>query len=293
MPGATWTMAAMVATQCGVPLKVYSEAPVRARPDRKSFLPGATCLGDVLQAHGWRNVFLGGAPLSFAGKGTFLRDHGYVDTRGRDEWEHAGVKPAELNEWGLVDSALFERAHATLRTLQAGRQPFNLTLLTIDTHNPNGFQSAYCRAEGARDFQGIVGCSALQIANFIAQARQAGELKDTVVVVLGDHLAFPNPAWERLQQAGDTRRMFDLFVGDDLPRPNTTELLPFDLFPSLLTLLGLPPEGQRLALGYSAFGPAPATRPQHRAAAWSLAATRGSATYDRLWQADVPAGRQD
>ncbi len=293
MPGATWTMAAMVATQCGVPLKVYSEAPVRAKPGHKSFLPGATCLGDVLQAHGWRNVFLGGAPLSFAGKGTFLRDHGYVETWGRRAWQRAGVRPDELNEWGLVDSALFERARTHLRALQASGQPFNLTLLTIDTHNPHGFQSPYCRDHGARDFEGIVNCSAEQIARFISEARQAGELKNTVVVVLGDHLAFPNPAWDELAQAGNRRRMFDLFVGDGLPASNTSELLPFDLLPSLLTLVGLPPQDGHLALGYSAFGAPPAKRPPHRVAAWSLAAVRGSATYDQLWQADVPDARED
>lgn len=293
MPGATWTMAAMVATQCGVPLKVYSEAPLRLKLGRKTFLPGATCLGDVLEGHGWHNVFLDGAPLSFAGKGTFLRDHGYTEIRGRDEWERAGVAPEELNEWGLVDSALFERARGTLRELQASGHPFNLTLLTIDTHNPHGFRSPYCRAQGARDFQGIVSCSAGQIARFIADARRAGELKDTVVVVLGDHLAFPNPAWGQLEAAGDKRRMFDLFVGDGVPAPNTSELLPFDLFPTLLALVGLQPAGDHLALGYTAFGTPQVSHPVHRVAAWSLAAVRGSATYDRLWNADIPIGRPD
>lgn len=293
MPGATWTMAAMVATQCGVPLKVYSEADLRPRPGRKASLPGARCLGDVLQEHGWRNVFLGGAPLSFAGKGTFLRDHGYGETRGRDEWESIGVQPAELNDWGLVDSALFQRARATLRELQAAGQPFNLTLLTIDTHNPHGFHSPYCRDQGARDFEGIVSCSAGQIAGFIEEARRAGELKDTVVVVVGDHLAFPNPAWDELQLAGDERRMFNLFVGDDLPAPNTGELLPFDLYPTLLALVGLQAPGGRLALGHTAFGPGQVARPPGSAGEWSLAAVRGSAAYDRLWQADVPAGRVD
>ena len=123
VPGATWTMAAMVAT-CGVPLKVYSEADIRRQAGRKSFLPGATCLGDILQARGWRNVFLGGAPLSFAGKGSFLRDHGYAEAWGRDEWERAGVVPEDLNEWGLVDSALFARAGKRLAELHAHGQPF-------------------------------------------------------------------------------------------------------------------------------------------------------------------------
>ena len=50
-PGATWTIAAMVATQCGVPLTVYSEGDVRHDGNARTFLAGATCLGDILQAY--------------------------------------------------------------------------------------------------------------------------------------------------------------------------------------------------------------------------------------------------
>lgn len=286
MPGATWTMAAMVATQCGVPLKVYSEADVRQRPGHKSFLPGATCLGDLLQAHGWRNVFLGGAPLSFAGKGAFLRDHGYPETWGRDEWERAGLRADELNEWGLHDSALYERALARLGQLHASGQPFNLTLLTMDTHNPHGFMSPACRKRGARDFTGIVRCAGEQVAEFVESARRKGYLDNTVVVVIGDHLAMPNPAWDRLVQAGSRRAMFNLFLGEGLPAANTDELLPFDLFPTLLELVGIDVGGDRLGLGYSAVGPAAVTRPEDRVQRWSLTALRGSALYDRLWTSE-------
>jgi phosphoglycerol transferase len=289
MPGATWTMAAMVATQCGVPLKVYSEADVRHRPGHKSFLAGATCLGDLLQAQGWRNVFLGGAPLSFAGKGAFLRDHGYAEAWGRDEWERAGLRAEELNEWGLHDSALYERALARLAQLHAAGQPFNLTLLTMDTHNPHGFMSPACRRRGAHDFTGIVRCAGEQLADFVREARRRGYLQDTVVVVIGDHLAMPNPAWDQLQPAGSRRTMFNLFLGQGLPAANTDELLPFDLFPTLLELAGFDVRGDRLGLGYSAVGPAPAGRPQDRAQRWSPAALRGSAVYDRLWAADGAA----
>lgn len=288
MPGATWTIAAMVATQCGVPLKVYSEAELRSVPGRKSFLPGATCLGDLLQAHGWRNVFMGGAPLSFAGKGAFLRDHGYDERWGRRQWQGAGVKDGDMNEWGLTDHALFERARQRLAELHAEGKPFNLTLLTMDTHNPHGFYSPYCLSDGAGDFEGIVSCSSDQIAAFVADARRQGLLKDTTVVVIGDHLAVPNPAWEELQRAGDARRIFNLFLADDLPEANRSELLPFDLYPSLLELVGMDVVGDRLGLGYSAFGPLQVTLPADRAASWSLAAVQGSPTYDRLWQEQAP-----
>lgn len=287
MPGATWTMAGIVATQCGVPLIVYSEG------DARTFLPGATCLGDVLHARGYRNVFLGGASLSFAGKGRFLRDHGYAETWGREEWRKAGVQLGEMNAFGLYDDALFERAQSRLAQLHAAGQPFNLTLLTLDTHNPFGFMSNACRRRGAADFGGIVRCASSQIAEFIEFARARGYLQDTVIVVIGDHLAVPNPLYDKLEQAGARRGMFNLIVGEKLPRPNTDELLPVDMFPTLLELVGMEVQGDRLALGYSAVGAADVARPTGRAEGWSPGALRGSPLYDALWRVPARAARRD
>lgn len=282
--GANWTTAGIVATQCGVPLRVYAQNDVRLRGGDKAFLPGATCLGDVLQAHGYHNVFLGGAPLSFAGKGRFLRDHGYQETWGREEWERHGAKPEDFNVWGLWDAAMFERARTTLDRLHASGQPFNLTLLTLDTHNPFGFLSPACRRQGAGNFEGIVACSAREIAAFIAYAQKKGYLENTVVVVMGDHLALPNPVYDKLAQGGPYRGIFNLFIAKDLPAPNREELMPFDLFPTILEAVGVRVPGDRAGLGYSALGPAEAVPADGRAQQWSLARLNGSTRYDRLWQ---------
>jgi phosphoglycerol transferase len=286
--GATWTMAGIVATQCGVPLKVYAERDLRPRAGGKTFLPGATCLGDLLRAQGYRNVFLGGVSLDFAGKGRFLRDHGYDEAWGWDEWQGAGAKKEDANAWGLWDSALFERATTTLDRLHAAGQPFNLTLLTLDTHNPNGLLSPACRRAGARDFEGIVACSARQIAAFVRHARDRGYLRDTTVVVIGDHLAVPNPVYETLLRSG-RRGIFNLVAGENLPSANTGELMPFDWFPTLLELAGTRVAGDRLGLGYSAVGSAEAVPPPDRAQEWSLARVNGSPRYDRLWMPQEPA----
>lgn len=290
--GATWTMAGIVATQCGVPLKVYSQTDVRVVGRERAFLPGTVCLGDVLQAHGYRNVFMGGVSLSFAGKGRFLRDHGYQEVWGREEWDATGARPEDYNAWGLWDSALFDRARAGLDRLHASGQPFNLTLLTLNTHNPFGFLGPACRQRGGVDFEGIVTCSAERIAEFISHARKRGYLKDTTIVVIGDHLAVPNPVYDRLVQA-PRRGMFNLFVGDQLPPANTDQLMPFDMFPTLLELAGIRVVGDRLALGYSAVGHVEAEPPSGRGEDWSMAAVRGSARYDRLWSARTPAEGAD
>ena len=289
VPGATWTIAALVATQCGVPLKVYSESDVRRREGSKSFLPGATCLGDLLHTHGYRSVFLGGANLDFSGKGRFLHDHGYDETWGRDEWQKAGAPATDFNVWGMYDSALFARGRKTLERLHAAHRPFNLTMLTMDTHNPRGFLSPECRREGADRFEGIVSCTAEEIAEFVQFARDRGFLEDTTIVVIGDHLAVPNPLYAQLEEAGDRRGIFNLVVGQDLPPANRDELLSYDMLPTLVELAGMHVPGERLGLGYAAVGPSDAAPPEAtREAEWSVAALRESPAYDELWDAAAP-----
>ncbi len=275
-PGTNWTIAGMVATQCGVPLRVYSEYDIKRQKGERVFLPRATCLGDVLQARGYRNVFMGGAPLSFAGKGSFLRDHGYAETHGRDEWEKSGIRPGELNEWGLYDSALFARAEARLEQLHASGQPFNLTLLTLNMHNPHGFMSNRCRNRGARDFEGIVVCSSDLLADFVRHVRSKGYLQDTTLVILGDHLAVPNPVYDKLARA-DARRIFNLVVTEPPLQLEQQELLPFDFYPTLVELAGFRVAGHRLGLGFSALGDV--RRPPS-----GVPAVNGSSVYRQLWE---------
>jgi phosphoglycerol transferase len=281
--GTNWTMGGIVGTQCGVPLKVYSERPVKRRPGERSFLPGATCLGDVLRSRGYRNVFLGGAPLSFAGKGDFLADHGYQEAWGREQWEQAGAAKGDFNEWGLYDHVLLQRALRRLDELHAAGQPFNLTLLTLDTHNPHGFLSPECRRRGAQEFGGIVHCTSALLAEFAAAVRQRGYLEDTVLVIMGDHLAMPNPLHAQLLAVPE-RRIYNVMLGDGLPAANTREVLPFDFYPTLLEALGWEVAGDRLALGWSALGPAPPGRPAGRHL--TLPPLPGSAEYRKLWSAE-------
>jgi phosphoglycerol transferase len=281
-PGATWTIAAMVGTQCGVPLSVYSEAEMKRKEGARVFLPRAVCLGDLLRDRGYRNVFLGGAPLSFAGKDAFLRDHGYDAAYGSVEWAREGVKPTELNEWGLYDGALFARARTQLKALHDAGRPFNLTLLTINTHNPHGFLSPRCRAEGARDFGGIVTCSMAQVASFVAYAREQGYLENTVVAIMGDHLAVPNPVYDDLLRAPH-RSIYNRFIATPDVVPARQDLVTFDMYPTLLDALGWRVPGGRIGLGYSAIAPQAGQPPADRLDDLAAGALGGSSGYRELW----------
>ena len=285
MPGTGWTIAALVSTQCGVPLEPVGFLDAHSQGEfAKDFLPGAVCLGDILAAHGWRNVFMGGASLQFSGKGKFLSGHHYDETWGRDEWTRAGIPKSHLSGWGLHDDDLFIQARGKLRELHAAGKPFNLTLLTVDTHWPSGYLSPACRDHGAGTLDSIVECTAQQIAGLIRFVREEGYDADTQVVVVGDHLTPPNTLADRLAQVPD-RTIFNAIYARSMPAPNRSEVVPFDFLPTLLDLVGLHPEHGRLGLGASALGPAPvpaADTASRAALAENVLAP--SKTYIGLWE---------
>ena len=282
-PGSSWTIAAMVATQCGVPLRFVQTDLNENGPELRVFLPGAICLGDILHRYGYRNVFMGGAPLSFSGKRQFLQDHHYDAVYGRTEWLNKGIAPGKFNEWGLYDDELLQQARKKLVELHASGRPFNLTLLTLDTHNPHGYLSPTCRARGVESFEGIVHGTTAQVAEFVKCAVDNGYLEDTQIIVIGDHLAKSNPVYGKLLQM-PARRMFNRFISADMPPPNTEDIIPVDLFPSIVQLLGIEVPGDRLGLGYTAFSEQHVPRPETRKAGIGFPSLSGSKEYERLWK---------
>lgn len=251
---AGWTIAGMVASQCGMPL-VGSGAGV----DR--FLPGATCLGDILAREGYDLAYVGGADLDFAGKGTFYDSHGFASVEGRTELEPRLEDPGYVNEWGLYDDSLYPEALQRLKLLAGSGRPFGLVMLTLDTHHPFGFTSRSCvdqpYGDGANEFLNAVHCADRLAAGFVRALRSDPSLANTVLIVASDHLAMPNLARDLLE-AGPRRNLLMVFAPDLAParidRPGTT----LDLGPTLLGLIGAPIPA--LGFGRDLLGDAPTLR---------------------------------
>jgi phosphoglycerol transferase len=283
VPGTGFTIAALVSTQCGVPLERIGLFDLNTQGQVvDDFLPRATCLSDILQQHGYRNVFMGGASLKFSGKDKFLRRHHYEEAYGRDEWIAQGADPASMNGWGLYDDDLLAHAKDKLRQLHASKQPFNLTLLTVDTHEPEGFKSRHCDASGPHEFEGVVQCSARAVADFVAFVKQSGYLADTNVVILGDHLARKNPVADRLETLPE-RYIFNKFISRGTMQKNREELVHFDLLPTLLEFIGFDAHGKPLGLGFSGFGADEAKPAPDRYAQMTENLLNRSDTYLHLW----------
>lgn len=196
------------------------------------------CLGDVLGAAGYHQVYLGGAGMSFAGKGEFLGAHGFDVVQGLEYWRSIGMDQRP-DTWGLSDADLFEESLKKLHELHAQEQPFNLTLLTIGTHLP-GYRYAECTpyAESENRFLQALHCTDQLLNQWIEQLRAQQLLDDTLLVITADHHVFPNPEMRYL--FGDDvydRRLPLIVIGADVqPSPHVTGAS-YDLAPTLLELL--------------------------------------------------------
>lgn len=244
-----WTIAGMVASQCGVPL--FSASQGNAMSGMPKFLSGATCLGDVLNRNKYNLSYLGGASLQFAGKGHFYETHGFSSIQGRDELSKQLADENYQSAWGLYDDSLFDIAKRKLATERAHNNPFALFMLTLDTHHPNGHLSASCAqqsyADGDNPILNAVHCSDRLIGDFIEYIQANGLGDNTLIVIGSDHLAMRNTATHLLEQ-GDRKNML-IMLPPDLPegRQVYTPSSILDISATILPMLGF--ESEKLGLG--------------------------------------------
>ncbi len=241
-PGTGWTISGIVASQCGFPVRqstLLSSNSILASAERP--FAEQRCLADVLAERGYRNVFLGGAPLWFGGKGKFLAAHGYHEVYGRDELTPLLDDPDYLSGWGLFDDSLLAIGLDRIRELERGPEPYLLTLLTVDTHHPNGHPSRSCRPLAGVDdpISHAIRCSDQLISNFIREAQALVDPERTVIVLFSDHLAMRNTLFDKLKAFGAARRLLFLLFGAGLGGVIEAEGNHFDVAPTLLAAAGI------------------------------------------------------
>ncbi len=217
LPGTDYTIAGMVASQCGIPLFAPFEG--NASASVSSFFPQNICLGDILKNSGYENYFMQGANLRFAGKDVFLKSHGFGHLYGAEELKTTVADPSYRNDWGFYDDTVLDETWKKFEELSRSGKRFSLFALTVDTHHPDGFISRTCKRKSYQ-YDGkpnqsfsAVSCSQEHIAALIEKIKASPWFKNTVIVVSSDHLAMNNTAWKYLNKQ-DRNDLFFILRGD-------------------------------------------------------------------------------
>lgn len=241
-PFTSWTIAGIVASQCGFPdLGEGMNTNAEARGSDMH------CVGDILKHHGYTLSYLNGADIRFAGKDYFFQAHGFDRIQGKHELvkrlEAQGIKP-EMSKWGLYDDDLLSLVDQELDRLLDQPQPFFLSALTLDTHPPEGHTSAFCKDVVYGDGQNLmlnhVHCADRMLGAFVRSVRQR-QRDDVIVVLASDHLqsATSSLAHDMLKQHDGQRRNLWMAWGKDIaPQRVSTPATMFDVGPTLLPLMG-------------------------------------------------------
>ena len=239
-----WTIAGMVASQCGIPLLVPGYRG-NSMSGLDKFLPLADCLGDILAEHRYELNYLGGSNLDFAGKGTFYISHGFETVEGLEKLQYL-ISKKSLSPWGLYDDDLYEIIKERFINLNNSENPFGLFALTLDTHHPNGYISNTCNGliygDGKNPILNSIHCADKLAGSFIESIKSNSAYTNTTLVVTSDHLALKNSASSMLKQ-GDRKNLFLIFDHDIEPEIITKPGSVFDIAPTVLSAIGAHTQG--------------------------------------------------
>lgn len=255
--GTGWTMAAMFAHSTGLPLKL----PVGENDMSQfaSFFPGVTALGDVLSDHGYKNYLMIGSEASFGGRELFFTQHGNYEIMDYN-W---AVEEQRIPEdyrvwWGFEDHKLFALAREELLRIAREPEPFNFTMLTVDTHHPDGYPCDHCEDQFSQQYANVLACSSKQVSAFLDWIRAQDFYENTTVVLVGDHQTMDpdfcdpvSPDYERTSY----NAFINVPAGLSPWRTDHRQFTAYDYYPTTLASLGVRIRDDRLGLGTNMFAP--------------------------------------
>ena len=261
MPGTTFTMGGMFAQSAGLPLKIDLGEDFRDQRgsfnkmnNQDSFFKKVTSIGDILEEEGYRNVFMLGSNATFGGRRLYFSQHGDYEIDDYNWAIEQGLIPQDYYVfWGMEDEKLFAAARDRLTELSKSEEPFNFTLLTVDTHFEDGYLCDLCDPEQfpGNNYANVMACSSRQTAAFVEWIRQQDFYDNTTIVISGDHTTMDSDFCNGVPDSYD-RRTYTAFINADAVPADPDrkrEYSTLDLFPTSLAALGCTIEGDRLGLG--------------------------------------------
>lgn len=260
LPGSGWTIAGMFSQTSGVPLKLpfYGN---NMGTELTDFFPGLTTFGDILADEGYNQYLLVGSDATFAARDEYFTEHGKYQifdyVRALDE----GYIPEGYHVfWGFEDERLFAKARDIVTEMSQGDAPFNLTMLTVDTHFEDGYVCELCDDEfGDNQYANVMACSSRQVAEFVDWLKQQDFYDNTTIVINGDHTTMDKDFCQDVPDDYQRRTYTCILNGAATPEDPKAERAysTLDMFPTTLAAMGATIEGDRLGLGTNLYASRP------------------------------------
>ena len=247
-----WTMAALIAHTSGIPFKISMDA--NFYNNYINSFPGVYNLGDILEENGYNNYFMIGSDAEFGGRKSFFKTHGdYTIYDYYYAIENKDIEEDYFVWWGYEDKKLFEYAKEKILEISTEEEPFNFTLLTVDTHFTDGYMDDSCEEVFDKTYANSFYCSDSKIGDFDDWIKGQDFYDNTTIVIAGDHMTMQSNFYEL--DKNYQRTIYNAFINSKIePEKEKNRLFStLDLFPTTLASLGVEIEGNKLGLGVNLF----------------------------------------
>ena len=250
--GASYTTASVFANTSGLPFKI----PIDGNSyHSKNFMNGAYTLGDLLKDNGYYNELISSARTSFGGIKEYFTKHGNYSIVDVDSVKDYNLKitDSDYGAWGFNDNYLFKVAKKRLTEVSKKDEPFNMTLIGIDTHFPDGLVGNYTTNKYKTQYENVYATESKLIYDFISWVKEQDFYKDTTIVIVGDHLSMQS---EYFNSRGATDRyVYNCIINSYVSTENNSnrQFSALDTFPTIVSSIGGKIEYDKLGLGINLF----------------------------------------
>ena len=284
--GMGWTMADAIAKTCGIPL-VFPPSIKNDVKLMESFLPGVTCLTDILIDNDYNVVVSKGANMKFSNMDVFLNCHSSPQAFGFMEYlkDKQRIKDDVVSEWGVKDSMHYELVKEHIDRISKQEKPWALWFFTVNTHTPHGILESTCEispdiSEMER-MPAIIKCSSHQLDRFIKWARTQEWFDNTVIAVMGDHAMMAAPQQIGFKETNFTHYWLDFFINSSRDTENMKRTFTsLDMFPTILEAIGADLPDRALGLGRSLYSSEPTLLEKYGLDSLNKALGKRSVEYD-------------
>lgn len=251
----SYTIAAMVEGFCGVAYRMSHNSGLNSFAN---FLPQLTCYPEILRQNGWSTHVIKSTDMSFAQMGVFFTSHGFDNVLNIDKLSEKygfNIKENMGTSWGLRDSFYYDLAKAYLTEIAAKKQPFVLTMITLDTHNPDIYLDPKCPTKFGHQ-KDVIFCADQMASEFLDWLSEQDFYSNSVVVVLGDHPDSGSKLGHRRSQEAEIVN-FIINSQSSLKADQARQWTTLDLAPTILNALGIRFDQGAFGLGRSLFADQP------------------------------------
>lgn len=249
--GTSWTTASIVSNLSGIPIKANFKENKR---NSKNFMKNIYSLGDLLKDNGYYNEVISGAKTSFGKVNDYFYSHGYniIDSDNLNDY-NLKMNKEDIGVWGLNDRYLFDIAKKRLNTISKNDEPFNLQLITIDTHFINGFKGVYTENKYDRQYENVYATTSKLVYEFINWVKKQDYYDNTTIVIAGDHLGMQSSFFKNKNLNNRYTYYCILNPRDKDVKNNERITTSLDNYPTIVYAIGGNIDGDRLSLGVNLF----------------------------------------